>query len=300
MGRDPQAERRLAHRGSGADDVQGTRLESRQHLVEVGVAGGDARDGVAAIERLLQSVHRFGQELVELTGRVGDPLFGDLEHLGLGLVERFGDVVGFAVRDLGDVARDVDQPAQHRRVLDDLGVVAGARDRRCGVLQLVHGLRATDLVEQPGATQLVGNGDRVDGTAAGVQGADRVEDVLVGGPVEVGRAQALLADETDRLTRQQQRPEDGLLGLQVVRRNSPFAPPATVGCSRTVWLSFTWHGVSTLLGAAWGSLEAQPVNRRGKSAAPAVDTAGAATIRALDAPTGSGVSGRYDLDRDGE
>ena len=131
--------------------------------------------------------------------RVGDPLLGDLEDLGLGLVERLGDVVGLAVGELGDVARDVDQPAQHRRVLDDLGVVAGARDRRRGVLQLVHRLRAADLVEQTGAAQLVGDGDRVDRAAARVQRADGVEDVLVRRPVEVGRVQALLADDADRL-----------------------------------------------------------------------------------------------------
>ncbi len=190
----------LPHRGSGPHDVERARLEPRQQLVDVGVAGGDAGDRVAAIERLLEAVHRLRQQVVELANRVGDPLLGNREHLGLGLVERLGDVVGLAVGELGDVARHIDQAAQHRRVLDDLGVVAGARDGGRRVLQLVHRLRATDLFEQPAAAQLVGDGDRVDRAAARVQGADRVEDVLMGRAVEVGRIQPLLADDANRLT----------------------------------------------------------------------------------------------------
>ena len=45
---------------------------------------------------------------------------------------------------------------------------------------------AAELVEEIGAAQLVGDGDRVDGLALAVEGDDRVEDVRVRGLVEVG------------------------------------------------------------------------------------------------------------------
>ena len=71
--------------------------------------GGRAGDGVAALERLLQLVHRQRQQIAERPGGVGDAVLGDLEHLRLGFVERLGDVVGLEVGDLGDVAGDADQ-----------------------------------------------------------------------------------------------------------------------------------------------------------------------------------------------
>jgi hypothetical protein len=59
----------------------------------------------------------------------------------------------------------VNQPAQHRRVLDDAGIRRGVGDRRRGVLQGVQRLDATDLLEQTEPRQLLGDGDRVDGVA---------------------------------------------------------------------------------------------------------------------------------------
>ena len=59
--------------------------------------GGGAGDDVAALEGLLQLVHRQRQQVAERAGGVGDAVLGDLEDLGLGLVERLGDVVGLEV-----------------------------------------------------------------------------------------------------------------------------------------------------------------------------------------------------------
>jgi hypothetical protein len=90
----------------------------------------------------------------------------------------------------------------------------------------VQHLGAADLVEQAGAAQLVGDGDRVGRRARGVEGPHGIEDVLVGRAVEVLGAQPLLADRTDGVARQQQGAEDGLLGLQVVGRHPPGARAA--------------------------------------------------------------------------
>ena len=213
----------LAHRRAGPDDVQRRRLQARQQLVDVVVAGGRAGDRVAPGVGLLEAVHHRLDRLAEQLRGVGDAVLGDLEDLGLGVVDGLGHVVGLAVGHLGDVAGDVDQAPQQRGVLDDAGVVGGVGDRRRGVLQGVQRLRAADLLEQAVAAQLVGDGDRVGRRTRRVQGPHGVEDVLVRRAVEVLRAQPLLGDRADGVTRQQQRAEHGLLGLQVVRRHAPGA-----------------------------------------------------------------------------
>jgi hypothetical protein len=217
----------LAHGGTGADDVERRGLQPREQLVDVVEAGRRAGDRVAPRVRLLQAVHHRLDRLAEELGRVGDPVLGDLEHLRLGVVDRLGHVVGLAVGHLGDVAGDVDQAPQQGRVLHDAGVVGGVGDRRRGVLQGVQRLGPADLLEQPVAAQLVGDGDGVGGGARRVERPDGVEDVLVRRAVEVLRTEALLGHGPDRVTRQQQRPEDGLLRLQVVRRHAPCARGAS-------------------------------------------------------------------------
>ena len=218
----------LAHRRTGPDDVERRRLKSRQQLVDVVVARGRPRDRVAAGERLLEVVHHALDGVAEQLRRVDHALLGDPEHLRLGLVDRLGDVVGLAVGQLGDVACDVDQAPQDRRVLHDAGVVGGVRDRRRGVLQGVQRLHAADLLEQPSPAQFVGDGDRVGGRACRVKGADGVEEMLVSRFVEVVGPEALLADGTDRVAREQQRAEHRFLGLQVVRRQPRSAAPGAV------------------------------------------------------------------------
>ena len=86
-------------------------------------------------------------------------------------------------------------------------------------LQLEQRLRPADLVEKAVAPQLVGNGDRVDRLAVGHQAADGGVDVLVPWFVEVVDADAELADLIDDVTRQQQRAQQALLRIEVVRRN---------------------------------------------------------------------------------
>ena len=136
---------------------------------------------------------------------VDDPVLGDLEHLRLGEIDRLDHVVGLAERDVGDLTGGVDEPAQQRRVHHDAGVVLGARHRRRGVLQLVQPLDAAELVEQAVTTKFVGDRDDVDGTRRRVDRTDGVEDVLMGGAVEVPDLQPGFADQADRVARQEQR-----------------------------------------------------------------------------------------------
>ena len=158
-----------------------------EQLVEIGEPGGHAGDGLAACVDELEVVHDLAQDVVDLRGGVGDPLLGHLEHLRLGLVERLAHVVGLLIGELGDVGRHADQAPQQRGVLHDAGVAAGVRDRRRRCLHLQQRDRATDLVEQTGAPQLVGDGHRIDGLPGRRQDPDRLVDVLVGRLVELAR-----------------------------------------------------------------------------------------------------------------
>ena len=74
-------------------------------------------------------------------------------------------------------------------------------------------------VEEIGAAQLVGDGDRVDRLADAVQRHDRVVDVGVGRLVEVGRLDPGLGGGADGVAGEEHRSEQRLLGLQVVRRH---------------------------------------------------------------------------------
>ena len=244
----------LSHRGPGTDDVEGAGLQAGHDLVEVVEAGGRTGDRVAAIEGLLQLVHRQRQQIGERAGGVDDPVLGHLEHLGLGFVEGFGDVVGLRVGEIGDLAGHADHPPQHGSVLHDLRVARRVRNGRRGVLQFEQELGTADLVEQTVAAQLVGNRDDVDRLAGGHEPANRRVHVLVCRLVEVLHLEAELGNGADHLTRQQQRAEEALLGVQVVWRD-----PSTLEASRRAGSSVSvvvalCHRVTTFVGPACGQL----------------------------------------------
>jgi hypothetical protein len=102
--------------------------------------------------------------------------------------------------------------------------VAGVRG--CGSSSLAAQQRgaSADSVQQLGTTQLLGDGDRVDGLALAVQGHDRFVDVDVRGLVVVARLDVRLDGRSDRIARQQHRSEKRLFGFEVVRRHTPRHP----------------------------------------------------------------------------
>jgi hypothetical protein len=212
MGGNTEAEAGLAHCRPSADDVESRGLQARQDLVEIVETRRGSGDDVAAFERLLQLVHRQWQQVAERHRRVDDACLGDLEDLRLCLVECLGDIVGLEITDLGDLAGDADELAQHRRVLHDLGVPRRVGDGRRRVLQLEQRLRPTDLVEQSVATQFVGDSDGVDGLTIGHQPADGRVDVLMRRLVEVIDPDAELTDLIDDIA--QQTPSS-LLGIEL-------------------------------------------------------------------------------------
>ena len=74
-------------------------------------------------------------------------------------------------------------------------------------------------VELTAAPQLLGDGDRVDRLTPAVQQERGVEDHAVRGLVEVAGLDVRLDRGGDRLAGEHHRPEQRLLGLEVVRRD---------------------------------------------------------------------------------
>ena len=79
--------------------------------------------------------------------------------------------------------------------------------------------QSADGLEQAGPGQLVGDRDRVGRLPPAVQGGDGVEDVAVGGLVEVVGTAGLYRGG-DGVAGQQHGAEQRLLGIQVVRRDA--------------------------------------------------------------------------------
>ena len=120
--------------------------------------------------------------------------------------------------------RDAEQPAQRGLVLDDLRVVArvagGRHDRR----QLVHVGLAAGLLELAALLELGADGERVDRLVLVVEREDRRVDRR---GATRGRSRRAAAAPRPAPSRSppgdQHRPEHGLLGLEVLRRDRPVA-----------------------------------------------------------------------------
>ena len=175
-------------------------------------------------------------------------------HERLGAVERLLHVLGNGVAQLGDLTRDPDEPAEQRVLLDDPGVAPALVVAGVGREDLRQDRGPTDGLEQARAPKLVGNGDGVGGLAGRVERVDRVEDVAVGGLVEVGRVDRA-GGLTDGRGRQHHRPEQGLLRVEVMRWDP--ARPAESG--RFGDLEASGHGSLTILHVVCGLPEANPV-----------------------------------------
>jgi len=129
-------ERGLAHAGTAGEDQQIRTVEAAGRGVEVGQAGGDARDAAARILGALRSLHRHRRGANErLHAALAAALLGDLVELQFGdfdLLERI-DVLAGVERSLHQPAADADQRAQHREIVDLVGKGARADQvRRIG------------------------------------------------------------------------------------------------------------------------------------------------------------------------
>src|SRR5690606_23224816 len=112
---------------------------------------------------------------------------------------------------------------------DDLGVVAAVGGAGDVLDERVDVADAPNAGEVAALGQVVVDDDRVDGCAIEVAGTDRLEDRLVGGPVEVPGVLDDLGDVGDGVARQQHRAEDAHLRGEVLRRRGSFRLVVVVG-----------------------------------------------------------------------
>ena len=149
-----------------------------------------------------------------------------------------------------------------------------------GVLQLVEPLHAAKIIEHVVATQLVGHGNHVDWTGRRIQRPNCVKNVLVRRAVKVSDVQASFADDPNRVTRQQQRAEYRLLGLQVVGRHTTRAalrtwrPAARELSTLVLAVEIIAHVVSILAEQPCGELVAEPWELPVDKSRQPVDTCG--------------------------
>jgi hypothetical protein len=149
---DVERERGLAHRRPARHDHEVAFLQAGGHSVQVAVTGGHAGDvgRVVAVVQRLDAVDHAGQQRsqpLEIL-RAARPLFGDMQHLGLGFVEdRLGAAAQRVVRGVGDLAGRRGQLAQNGPFADDRRVVADIRGRRHVLNQGTQVGKPADIVE---------------------------------------------------------------------------------------------------------------------------------------------------------
>ena len=190
---------------------------------------GGAGDRLALLRQPLELVDLGEEDVVDGAEVLARVLVRDLEDRALGDVDELAGrgVVGV---DAGlDVVRRAQEPAEHRVLAHDAGVLAQVPHRGHARGQQVDRGAAAGRVELPRLLEVLDERERVDRLAGAVELEHRREDDPVGLAVEVRRVQPLVDDERrERRVGQQDGAEDRLLGLEVLRRRN-----RTVGQARS-------------------------------------------------------------------
>ena len=206
------------HTRSRRDHDHLPRVQAVGHLIQFGEPGRHASCHSALGGDRVDLVHRRLQQRLQRLEVLGGAPLGDVVDLRLGAVDDLVDVSALrpGVAVLHHPRAGLHQPAQQRLLRDDARVIAGIGGGGHRGDQGVQIRGAADAAQQAAAVQFGGDGDRVGRLTTAVEVEDRVIDVLVGGPVEVARAQAL-QDVGDRVLAQQHPAQHGLLGDEILR-----------------------------------------------------------------------------------
>ena len=213
-----ERERRLPHRRARGDDDEVARLEPRGELVELAEAGRDAGHVDAGLVERGDPLEALLQQLLDVAELALDAPLREVEQHLLRLVEQIGRLAGPLPAEPRDLLADADQAAQRPHLVDDPRVVRGVRGRRDERGQLVDARPAADVLELAALLELVDERDRVDRLALRVERERGAVDLRVALAVEVAGVEHF-ADRPDRAGGEHHRPEDGLLGLEVLRRD---------------------------------------------------------------------------------
>lgn len=164
------------------------------------------------------ALDRLGQRLLEAdeTAR-GRAFLGEVVELLLDVLDQGARLdLGIGTGGIGQVVADADQFASQGQLVDDLGVFDGriAGDRAFHKDGEIGG--ATDLLEAVIAVELGLQYDGIGQRAAADQVGGGLIDATVDGVVEMGGFQPV-GDPVIHLVVVQQRTQEGLFGLQIVR-----------------------------------------------------------------------------------
>ena len=219
---DVRDERALSHGRPCCEHDQVARLEAAGQLVDVLEARRRARDRDALARDLLELRELVVEDGLDRADIARAIVVRDLVERGLRALEQLVGLAGEPVDVLLDAAGRVEQPTQHRMLLDDAPVVP--RVRRCGhkSRQRVDVGRAARLLELARARQLVADREGVDWLRLRLllQADHRPEDLPVALAVEVLGLQLDVDQEAiERLLREQDRTEDRNLCFLVLRRD---------------------------------------------------------------------------------
>ena len=192
-----------------------------------------ARRVVAVVERL-DALDDAGQQLADLREHLAAAraLLGDVQDLGLGLVEDFlGAAAERVVRGVGDLAGGRRELAQDRALAHDGGVVADVGRRRHVLDQRAEVGEPADVVELLHRGERLGHRHHVGRLAVGDEADDVVVDEPVRFAVEIGVGDHV-ADAVGGLVVEQQPAQHRLLRLERMRRELQRVELRIVGHGR--------------------------------------------------------------------
>ncbi len=194
-------------------------LKAAGDLVQVLEAGGRAGQRRALQRQPVQLVELLVQHLLDRPEVLLAVVARDLEHRLLRLLHQLARRRLVAQDALLDLVRALQQAPQQGVLAHDLRIAAGMAGGRYHAGQFVHSRRAADRLQLAHLAQAVGDCQDVNRLALVVQREHRFVDHAVALAVEVVRPQPLFDHQrVQRTIRQQDRAEDRLLRVEVVRR----------------------------------------------------------------------------------
>jgi hypothetical protein len=188
--------------------------------VELLEAGRHAGDVLLALVQALDVLERVAEDLADRQCAALEATLGEAEDPAFGVVDQRLDVfLGLeCLRD--DVARGLDQLAEHRHVPHDRGVRVQIRGDRSLLDQERQRGGSADQLELLAAAQLLGQGQDVDRLAVVEEREHALIDQTVRFGVEVRRLEELDHPGQGLAPLEEDRAQHGALGVQVVRRDS--------------------------------------------------------------------------------
>ena len=219
---DVGGERGFAHAGAAGDDDQVGGLQPAHLGIEVFQPGGDAGELAVALVGARRHVDRGGERLREaLEARAEAAGLGDFVELSFGVLDLLarGEIDRRVERLIDHVLADTDQIPPHRQVGDGMAVVGGVDDggglgREAG--EILAGVQPADI-DVGGQEGL--ERDRRGDLAGADQVGRKLVKLLVQRLEEMPRLEEV-RDPVERLVVDQDRAEQRLLGLDVMRRNT--------------------------------------------------------------------------------